>query len=501
MRWAARLAATAAALATVVAVPAASATHSVRVESGWLRGVEAADHRLFQGIPYAAAPVGELRWRSPRPPAGWSGVRDATKPGARCAQLASEQGNKASTAEDCLFLNVTVPRGGAARKPVVLWLHGGGFTEEAGSDYDARRLAVRGDVVVVTANYRLGIFGLLAYPGLPGSGGFAMEDQQAAMRWVQRNVSRFGGERGNVTLVGESAGGKSICGHLASPSAAGLFARVILMSAPCTGTVPAEAMFPGVPSFPQWMPTAQRETDGARVANELGCADITCMRRRVSPEQLLTKHREFISPTFGSAVLPRDPDAAISSGDIHKVAVVSGITKNEMSYAATVFYDLAGKPITPRQYDSLLGNAFGKDAGRVAQRYPLSRFVSPSQAWAAVTTDVVFACPTAKRNKDLRAWSYEFAEPSPPVPGLTFPPGAPHASDLPYLFPGYDQPQGALSQRMIDYWTRFARTGQPAGEWPRYPVTMSLTSRNPARVDLAATHHCDFWDSVAQVRR
>lgn len=397
-----------------------------------------------------------------------------------------------------MFLNVTVPRGGTSGKPVFVWLHGGGFTEEAGSDYDARRLAVSGDVVVVTVNYRLGIFGLLAYPGLAGSGGFALADQQAALRWVRRNIARFGGDPGNVTLAGESAGGKSVCGHLSSPTAAGLFERVILMSAPCTGTVPAGAMFPGLPSFPQWMPTAEREPDGKRVANELGCVDITCLRR-LSTRELLTKHHEFISPTFGNAVLPRDPAASIATGQVHKVPVLSGITKDEMSYTATVFYDLAGKPITSAQYESLVGTAFGDTKTLVAQRYPLTRFASPSQAWAAITTDVVFACPTARRNRDLGAWSYEFAEPSPPVPGLTFPPGAPHASDLPYLFPGYEQPRNTLSQRMIEYWARFAHTGSVP--WPRYPTTASLTSGHPARVDLAATHQCEFWDTVGQVRR
>nr|WP_052478926.1 carboxylesterase family protein [Kibdelosporangium sp. MJ126-NF4]CEL21296.1 putative carboxylesterase [Kibdelosporangium sp. MJ126-NF4]CTQ96137.1 putative carboxylesterase [Kibdelosporangium sp. MJ126-NF4] len=510
MHWGKRLAISVAVLLTALTAlnaPAASSARPdrVRVDSGWLQGAEAADYRLFQGIPYAAAPVGDLRWRSPQPPANWSGVRDATTPGPRCAQLASPQGNKGSTAEDCLFLNVTVPRGGAARKAVFVWLHGGGFTEEAGSDYDARRLAVSGDVVVVTVNYRLGIFGLLAYPGLAGSGGFALEDQQAALRWVRRNISRFGGDPGNVTLAGESAGGKSVCGHLASPSAAGLFQRVILMSAPCTGTVPAGAMFPGLPAFPQWMPTSQREPDGQRVAADLGCADMTCLRHRLSTEKLLTKHHEFISPTFGNAVLPQDPAAAIAGGTTHEVAVVSGITKNEMSYTATIFYDLVGKPVTGPQYESLLTTAFGEHADRVARRYPLSRFVSPSQAWAAVTTDVVFACPTAKRDKDLGAWSYEFAEPSPPVPGLTFPPGAPHASDLPHLFPGYDERQSAVSQRMIDYWTTFTRTGKPADQrvWPRHPATIALTSAagNPARVDFTAAHQCAFWDTVAQVRR
>ncbi|MCE7011526.1 carboxylesterase family protein [Kibdelosporangium philippinense] len=510
MRWGKRLVSSVAALAAITAAsgtPAASETQhqAVRVESGWLRGSETPDYHLFQGIPYAAAPVGELRWRSPQPPVPWTGTRDATKPGARCAQLTPPQGNQEPSAEDCLFLNVTAPRHPGKYKPVVVWVHGGGFLNEAGSDYDARRMAVSGDVVVVTVNYRLGIFGLFTYPGLTGSGGFALEDQQAALRWVRRNISRFGGDPGNVTLAGESAGGKSACGHLASPSAAGLFHRVILMSAPCTGTVPAGAMFPGLDPFRQWMPTAQRQSDGVKVAKDLGCTDIVCLRG-LTKEELLVKHNEFMSPTYGNAVLPQDPDAAIAAGRVHKVPVISGITKDEMTYAAMIFYDLNdNKRITREQYDVLLHTAFGDDSTRVAQQYPVDHYVSPSQAWVAVTTDVLFACPTAQRNKDLGAWSYEFAEPSPPMPGLSFPPGAPHASDLPYLFPEYGKPYNSLSDRMIRYWTTFARTGKPAGHdvWPRYPATISLTSTpgSPARVDLAATHNCGLWATIPQVRR
>jgi para-nitrobenzyl esterase len=489
------------ALATIVASSEAS-QRLVRTESGTVKGIEATDYRLFQGIPYAAPPVGEWRWKSPRPSKPWTGVRDATRPGARCTQLPSPQGNPGSSAEDCLFLNVTTPRAGHKRKPVVVFLHGGGFTEEAGSDYDARHMAVSGDVVVVTPNYRLGIFGMFTYPELAGSGGFTVEDQQAALRWVQRNIARFGGDPDKVTLAGESAGGKSICAHLASPAAAGLFDRVILQSAPCTGTVPAGAMFPGLPEFPQWMPTGQREQDGVRVAASLGCADLGCLRR-LPAEDLLPELHQFMSPTFGSTVLPDDPGQAIATGRIHRVPAISGITRDEMSYLAILFYDLVGKPITAQQYQVLLADAFGADASRVAEQYPLTKFVSPSQAWAAVTTDTVFACPTAQRNSDFAArmptWAYEFAEASPAMPGLTFPPGAPHGADLDYLFPVYghiEPAKRALTDRMIGYWTEFAHNGQPG--WPRYPATVALasTAGEPPLVDFTAGHRCGFWQSL-----
>jgi para-nitrobenzyl esterase len=443
--------------------PAATDETVVRVDGGWLRGTGTAEYQRFRGIPFAAPPVGDLRWRSPRPPARWDGVRDATRPGSRCAQ-------RAGGSEDCLYLDVTAPTT-PGRKPVVVWLHGGGFLEEAGSDYDTRELAVRGDVVVVSPNYRLGIFGLLAYPGLTGSGGFALEDQQAALRWVRRNVDRFGGDPGNVTLVGESAGGKSACAHLASPSAAGLFDKVVLQSAPCTGTVPAGAMFPGLPAFPQWAPTAARAPDGAAVALSLGCRDLRCLRG-LPTRALLEHHAAFMSPTYGSAVLPVDPDAAISAGRTHRMPVVSGITRDEMALMGTA-----------AEYETQLATAFGADAGRVAARYPAG-------AWAAVTTDRVFACPAVARDAALArrmpVWSYEFAEPGPD--GL-----AAHGSDLPYLFPEYGS-VSPLSARMIGHWATFAHTGRPG--WPDHPATAVLASGGPALVDLGATHQCDFWATV-----
>lgn len=434
----------------------------VRVDSGLLRGTETADYQRFRGIPFAAPPIGDLRWRSPRPPARWDGVRDATRPGDRCAQ-------RGGGSEDCLYLDVTAPTT-PGRRPVVVWMHGGGFIEEAGSDYDTRELAVRGDVVVVSPNYRLGIFGLLAYPGLAGSGGFALEDQQAALRWVRRNIGRFGGDPGNVTLVGESAGGKSACAHLASPSAAGLFHKVVLQSAPCTGTVPAGGLFPGLPAFPQWMPVSSRAADGAGAAAELGCSDVRCLRG-LPTDALLAHHAAFMSPTYGSAVLPVDPDAAISAGRIHRVPVISGITRHEMVSLVM--------PPTATEYDTLLTTAFGPDAGRVAARYP-------GQDWAGVTTDRVFACPAVSRDaamaRRMPVWSYEFAEPV-----------AAHAADLPYLFPEYGS-VSPLGARMIGYWSTFAHTGRPG--WPDYPATAVLASGAPEVVDLGAGHQCDFWATV-----
>jgi carboxylesterase type B len=199
----------------------------VRTTAGLVRGVTATDYRFFAGIPYAAPPVGPLRWQPPAPVQPWSGLRDATRPGARCIQdIAGDMDRNHATGEDCLTLNVWTPPSSKDAKPVLVWIHGGGFVNGSGEVYDARRLASRGDIVVVTLNYRLGALGFLAHPALGPAGqvgNYGLADQQAALRWVRDNIANFGGDPGKVTVAGESAGGMSVCDHLVAPGSAGLF--------------------------------------------------------------------------------------------------------------------------------------------------------------------------------------------------------------------------------------------------------------------------------------
>ena len=179
-------------MASPIGVAQAGEPGLVRTDSGPVRGTVLADHQLYQGIPYAAPPVGELRWRSPQPVTPWTAPRDATKPGSACAQAAGA--DQPSSNEDCLYLNVTT-LSTHGRKPVMVYLHGGGNSYLSGDGFNPRRLAVQGDVVVVTMNYRLGLFGFFGYPDLPDSGAYGIEDQQAALKWVQRNATAFGGTR------------------------------------------------------------------------------------------------------------------------------------------------------------------------------------------------------------------------------------------------------------------------------------------------------------------
>ena len=217
--------------------PAANAT-LVQTASGAVRGAFADDHLLFAGIPYAAPPVGPLRWRAPQPPARWQGVRDASKFGARCTQdTTNDPDFGRSVSEDCLTLNVWTPNPSAGRAvPVMVWIHGGGFVNGSGDIYDSRWMVAQGDIIVVTLNYRLGALGFLAHPALGANddvGNYGFADQQAALRWVRDNIANFGGDPNKVTIAGESAGAMSVCDDLVAPGSAGLFRAAILQSGPC----------------------------------------------------------------------------------------------------------------------------------------------------------------------------------------------------------------------------------------------------------------------------
>ncbi|MDH6699134.1 para-nitrobenzyl esterase [Streptomyces sp. MAA16] len=506
----------------VAAVSPTDAPVTVRVDTGLLRGESTATARRFLGVPYAKPPVGDLRWAPPRPAASWPGVREAVRPGSRCPQTADGPAQPASTDEDCLFANVTTPRKTVpgVKLPVMVWWHGGGYTHGAGSDYHADRLAAQGDVIVVTLNYRLGVFGYFGLPGLAGSGNFGLQDQIAGTRWARRNAAAFGGDPGNVTVFGESAGGMSACAMLTSPQARGLFDKVSISSGSCLLNWPAGGLYPGAPRQTPYTSLRQDQADGLASARSHGCPtnELSCMRTKPAAE-LLPLNEDFDNHlAHGTPLLPLDPATALRKGRFLHVPVISGGNRDETrSYVGGAM--LAGvPPITAKTYPAMLRTSFGADAGRVAARYPLSRYQSPPLAWSTVVTDASWACQTAAADRYLAAhttvYPYEFADPDAPnvnrmnIPGL--PMGAAHGSDLPSLFDlgGHyglrTRAQQMMGATMVSYWSTFARTGDPnhpgAPKWA--PGTAGGTRQMQfvpdlvRQTDVAARHHCPFWETV-----
>ncbi|MDQ0380579.1 carboxylesterase/lipase family protein [Amycolatopsis thermophila] len=478
----------------------APAQDVVSLGAGRLRGTVAADHRLFQGIPYAAPPIGPLRWRPPQPVAAWTGVRDATAPGARCPQPGAEG------SEDCLFLNVTTPADTHERHPVLVWVHGGAFLGGSGDTYDARELAARGDLVVVTLNYRLGALGWLAHPALAhegGAGNFGLLDQQAALRWVRDNIAAFGGDPARVTVAGESAGAMSVCDHLVSPGSAGLFRAAIVQSGPCQAHATAAA-------------AAQAST--AYAAN-VGCADpataASCLRA-LPFAALLTAPRYYdlagvpvAGPVTGEALLPANPVDAIASGAAARVPVMVGVTRDEFTLFLAQQYAATGKTVTAADYPPALAKVFGAGAPAVAGEYPLAAYDSAPRALAAALTDSAFACVARDMASSLSrtapVYAYEFDDPHAPAPDslsrTPFPLGAAHSLELPYLFGdgrSLDDGQRQLSAEMIADWAAFVRTGAPGPGWPRFdPAHEQVRTLAPGETQVSAgyatAHHCDFW--------
>ncbi|MGA5537695.1 carboxylesterase/lipase family protein [Mycolicibacterium nivoides] len=491
----------------------------VQIAAGTLRGAVVSDHRLFAGIPYAAAPVGALRFAAPAPAPGWPGERDATRSGPRCIQDPdSDPERGANSAEDCLSLNVWTPPVSAEKRPVMVWIHGGAFAGGSGDIYDAGRLAARGGVVVVTVNYRLGTLGFLAHPAL-GAGGdvgnYGLADQQAALRWVRDNIADFGGDPEKVTVAGESAGGMSVCDHLVSPGSAGLFRAAILMSAPCQAQAGLAAATP-------------RSLDYAAAA---GCPDPAtagaCLR--ALPVDALRKpvwyfnigSDELTGPVTGSALIPQPPLAAFGTDRAERVPVLIGTTRDEFTLFVALRYLRQGQRYMTGDYPRLLADTFGADAAAVGAHYPIDRYGGVAQAYSAAVTDGAFACVSDRMAGELSrtgpVYAYEFNDRSAPAPEvmrtLPFPVGASHSLELRYLFdvggaPPLNPAQQQLSDQMIDYWSAFVRAGDPAVDgqpgWPEFdgsgtPTRMSLQA-DGSRVDdgYAHVHQCPFWAGLRE---
>jgi len=489
-----------------------------QTQSGPVQGITGFGVTEFRGIPYAAPPVGSLRWQPPAPPLAWTGTLDASAYGPACEQpLALDP-----VSEDCLTLNIYEPASTAtsSQLPVMIWIHGGAFITGSGRDFDGTALAERGNLVVVTINYRLGYLGFLAHPALSAadpnhvSGNYGILDQQAAFAWVRGNIANFGGNPGRITIFGESAGGQSVIDQLISPTAGPLSAAI------------AESG-----SYMTTLPTlAQAEVSGEAAATTLGCPDqsLSCLYA-LSAATIANALNPLTSLQGASAVvdgltLPLGPAQAFAQGKFQRIPIINGSNHDEYRLFIGIDRGLEKTPpMTADQYEAAIDGQFGASAPQVLATYPATKFAEPDYADAAVITDVAFACNTYLLNTEIakytKVWEYELKDPhapvasGPEVKGFGY--GSPHSADLSYLFPAYNvaafHPAGPpalspaqqqLRTQIQDFWIGMAYHGDPMREsgaiWPAFsaasPVAMSLHPPiGAAALGFYGNHHCALW--------
>ena len=441
---------------------AAAITDPVRVEQGQLLGIPGSDPdvRVYKGVPFAAPPVGDLRWRAPKPAADWSGVRKADQFSATCMQVPYPGGSLYYSApqpvsEDCLYLNIwTAAKAPSDKRPVMVWIHGGAFTRGSGSTpvYDGENLAKKG-VVVVTVNYRLGIFGFFAHPELTqesehrSSGDYGILDEIAALQWVQKNIAAFGGDPRSVTIFGESAGSWAVNVLVASPLTKGLFQRAIGESGA---------------NFNKMTNLADLEKTGARAG---------------SIQELRAKSAEDVMKTAGAFsvnvdgwLLPTDVMTIFEKGRQNDVPILIGSNADEGTAFMPAKITVVAMQATARQ-------RFGAKADQLAQIYPAATDDEAWKASAALMRDTTFGL-------QMRTWARMQAKTGQAPAYLYYfnhvPPGAEHygayhASEISYVFGTGHNWQDAdrkLSGLMSSYWVNFATTGNPNGKdlpvWPNY---------------------------------
>jgi para-nitrobenzyl esterase len=495
------------------AQPAAAKSPLVRTAQGLVQGVSARGADRFLGLPYAAPPLKNLRFRAPVPPKAWTGIRQADRQAPACLQFQPtgvREGQAVS--EDCLYLDLYRPSTArAGRKlPVMVWFHGGGWTQGTGVIYGGQTAAALTNTIVISINYRLGALGWLALPQLDteqpatGAGNYGMLDQIQSLRWVRQNIAQFGGNPGNVTVYGQSAGGGAVCTMLASPLARGLFAHGIIESLGCAAGTTAKAA---------------AEKTGQAYATAAGCTDpntvLACLRQAWAPNLIAAEQKVVVrGSTYGTPVLPRNPQDAITTGHWNRVPIMIGGARWE---GKLFVIDQAN--ITAAQYEARIRATYGANAQAVLQKYPASAFPKPFYALAAVTTDSGIACAVNTTAEALAGkttvYRYEFNDPTSPTLYGFQPPGIDmsnaHSAELAYLFDftlGYrplTATEKVLSAQMMRYWAAFARSGDPhvraQASWPKYDSTTHRTlvlspSGNHVVTDIAAEHNCSFWAQI-----
>jgi len=512
-------------VATVAATITDRSTASpvVTTPLGAVRGVRADGVDSFLGLRYAQAPVGELRWKPPVPVTRWQGTLSATTYGNRCPASASGNGPESLT-EDCLFLNVQRPASAkpGASLPVYVWIHGGGLENGSSNQHDGTQIVSQTGAIVVTINYRLGLLGWLTHPALiaeRGEGGnYGFLDQQAALRWVQRNIRSFGGDPARVTIGGESAGAWSVCAHLSAPGSRGLFAQAVIESGNCVS----------------WALADDLDTS-AWIVPELGCtmsadaSEAACLRSKTVAELLAANDANDWGPGIvtGTPTLPQVTWDAVMSGSFAHVPVLVGANRDEgRGVGADVF---AGA--TREQYEATLIDWYGPDfAASLLSAYP---WPATSDQWTAaylfgaIVTDAGWmngGCQ-GKQMVDAMAgytptYAYQFDHRTGPGLGPRdgYVWGATHAAEQPYMWPSFDNgtsiaatfdaAERRLARDLTAYWGSFIWTGRPdsagGAHWPRLQpqrgadaqlMSLRAGGRSTPITDgtLFAQHQCSVW--------
>ena len=488
--------ATATALMLLGATPSLAAPLPVRTEAGRVQGTRTDGVNAYLGLPYAAPPVGPLRWRPPQPAGAWTGVRLATRFAPACMQTGVSMPGETppKVSEDCLYLNVWSPPSRTPLAPVMVWIHGGGYSNGSAAMplYWGDRLARRG-VVVVSLGYRLGPLGFLAHPelsresGYASSGNYGLMDQIAALQWVQRNIAAFGGDPHRVTIFGQSAGAMSVSLLIASPRASGLFQRAIGQSG---GVFEPTQLAPGYQ-------LAQAEKDGVAYAASLGARSLADLRALPAAKLLEGEAGVVTHPVIEPWILPLSPYDAFVAGRQNNVPVLIGSNAEE----ARSLTDL--KSVRAASFADDVRRAWGPLPPALIAAYPFVTDEEARRARASLERDLRFGW-------DMWAWArlevgrapvyaYRFSH-RPPFPAGSVRAGwgASHFAELWYMFDHLGQEPWAwtaadhqLADTMARYWVNFARSGDPNGpglpHWPAFvgPRGPTLRLDEPVTVEVA----------------
>lgn len=451
------------------------AAQQVTVDSGVVAGASVDGIASFKGIPYAAPPIGALRWSAPAPVAPWNAAREAIAYGPDCMQnpLPGIQPGSRSMSEDCLTLNVWTPKPAkGAKLPVMVWIHGGGFVGGSGTlpETDGALLARR-DVVIVSFNYRLGRFGFFAHPALGQGGNWGLMDQIAALKWVQRNIASFGGDPAKVTIFGESAGGESVSRLMASPAAKGLFARAIVASGG---------------GRDDWPTLADAQAKGQAFATRAGAADVAALRALPAEKvlgsiALMSKEEDrYSGPMTDGTIVPAGTETIFAEGKQARIPYIIGSNDDELGFIPAPFRAMVNGPV-----EKSLGTA----AAAVKAAY-----ASEDEANRRLGGDAIFAEPAlafgllqARAGAPTFLYRFGYVAEAQRKPDV----GAVHASDVAFQFGNLPADatasDRAAAKQIGDYWINFAKTGDPNGSglptWGRLdPAAPQMLS-----MEIAAT--------------